>query len=399
MSASAQSTPRPLEARLRAADEALHRDRLLQTALRLMAIHSPTGSAGAVSDALEQILREDGFEVERPHGGHSAAPAVAVRHRFGASGRTLQFDGHLDTVHLPFVPPAVDGDRLTGTGASDMKAGCAAAIEALRMVRDSGALTAGAILLTMHDLHEAPWGDGRQLEALIDEGYVGDAVLLPEYLNNCVPIIGRGNMVWRATIRRPGPAIHEVMRPDEPSVIAVAAEMVARFGQLDSAASKRRDPMAGAESVFIGQVHAGSIYNEFPAEARLEGTVRWLPTTSRASFEAELKAEAAALAQATGTSIDMNLMPIRDAFRLDVNDPLVVEFQKSHAALSGQPLPLGAKPFVDDGNTFWAKAAIPAITHGPRAGGAHTTQEWVSIDDLCRVARLYAATAVRYCST
>jgi len=189
------------------------------------------------------------------------------------------------------------------------------------------------------------------------------------------------------------------MRPNEPSVIAVAAQLVARLGELDAAVCKRCDPMAGAESVFIGQLHAGAIYNEFAAEARLEGTRRWLSGTSRAQAEAELNEVAASLAAATGVSIEMSFVPIREAFQLDANAPLVVQFQKSYTALSGQPLPLGAKPFVDDGNTFWAKAGIPAITHGPRAGGAHTTQEWVSIDDLCRVARLYAATAVRYCAT
>ena len=38
---------------------------------------------------------------------------------------------------------------------------------------------------------------------------------------------------------------------------------------------------------------------------------------------------------------------------------------------------------------------MPAITHGPRAGGQHTVSEWVEIDDLVRVAWLYAtATAL-----
>jgi acetylornithine deacetylase/succinyl-diaminopimelate desuccinylase-like protein len=378
-------------------DAALDRDRLLRTATRLMAAHSPTGSAGAAADVLAEILREDGFDVARPSAGHPDAPAVAVRYRVSEAGPLLQFNGHLDTVHLPFVPPAVDGDQLTGTGASDMKAGLAAAVEALRMLRDSQALKSGGILLTAHDLHEAPWGDGRQLDALIDEGYVGDAALLPEYLNNCLPVVGRGGMIWRAAVRRPGPAVHEVMRPNEPSVIAVAAELVARLGRLDAKVSQRRDPLAGAESVFIGQFHAGSIYNEFPAEARLEGTRRWLPGRAKTEVEAELKAEAAALAADTGTSIELTFVPIRDAFSLDAECPFAVAFQETYAALSGKPLPIGAKPFVDDGNTFWARAGIPAITHGPNAGGAHTTKEWVSIDDLCRVARLYAAVAVRYC--
>ena len=49
----------------------------------------------------------------------------------------------------------------------------------------------------------------------------------------------------------------------------------------------------------------------------------------------------------------------------------------SYEAISGRPLPTGPKPFVDDGNSFWALGGVPAITHGPRAGGQHTVAEWV----------------------
>ena len=61
-------------------------------------------------------------------------------------------------------------------------------------------------------------------------------------------------------------------------------------------------------------------------------------------------------------------------------------------------VPLGPKAFVDDGNTFWRLANVPTITHGPKAGGQHTVNEWIDIDDMVRVAGLYAATAVRYCA-
>ena len=84
-------------------------------------------------------------------------------------------------------------------------------------------------------------------------------------------------------------------------------------------------------------------------------------------------------------------------FRLDPADPFVEVFQSAQASMSGELLPLGGKPFVDDGNTFWSLAGVPAITHGPKAGGAHTLSEWASIDDLARVARLYALVAINYC--
>ena len=102
------------------------------------------------------------------------------------------------------------------------------------------------------------------------------------------------------------------------------------------------------------------------------------------------------MAAETRTRIDLDWMLIRDAFALDPADPLVVAFQEGYATISGTPLPCGSKPFVDDGNSFSALGGVPAITHGPRAGGQHTISEWVEIDDLVRVALLFAVTAVGY---
>jgi acetylornithine deacetylase/succinyl-diaminopimelate desuccinylase-like protein len=375
------------------------RRRLLDTARRLVEVPSRTGEAGAACDCLAAILKADGFEVSRHDGGHPAAPAVAIRLDSGRPGRTLQFNGHLDTVHLPFIPPRVEDGRLTGSGASDMKAGVAAAVEAVRALRDAGGLSAGSVLLTAHDLHEAPWGDGRQLNTLIGDGIRGDAVLLPEPLRDVLPIAGRGSSTWKTVIRRPGPPVHEVMRPaGEPSVIAAAALLATRLGQLDRQFAASPHPICGAASVFIGQIHSGEIYNQYPQEAWLEGTRRWLPGTDPCAVEAEFRSLLADLERETGTTIACNWILIRDAFALDPADPLVTAFQRCHEATSGSRLPTGPKPFVDDGNSFAALAGVPAITHGPRAGGQHTVSEWVEIDDLVRVAWLYAATATEYCT-
>jgi acetylornithine deacetylase/succinyl-diaminopimelate desuccinylase-like protein len=378
---------------------AVNRRRLLDTAYELVAVPSRTGECGAVADRLAELLRSDGFTVERPIANHPASPAVVVRFGSEKGGRTLQFDGHLDTVHLPFVPPAIAEGRLTGSGASDMKGGTAAAVEALRVLRDTGALTSGSVMLTAHDLHEAPWGLGQQLNALIAEGYIGDAVLIPEPLSDHLPIVGRGNATWKATIRRAGKPVHEVMRPpDEPSVLAAGAEMISRLGRLDEGLATQSDPLAGRESVFIGQIHGGEIYNQYPQECWLEGTRRWLPGVSPAIVESEFRTLLSDLAGDTGTRIEVEWRFIRDAFRLPPSDPLVRTFQQAYTIISGQPLPLGPKPFVDDGNCFYGSRSIPAITHGPRAGGQHTVNEWVDIDDLGRVAHLYALTAVLYCA-
>jgi acetylornithine deacetylase/succinyl-diaminopimelate desuccinylase-like protein len=215
------------------------------------------------------------FHVDRPAAGHARAPAVVARLESTRPGRTLQFNGHLDTVHLPFVAPQVTGDLITGSGASDMKGGIAAAVEALRVLRDTNILPAGLVMLTAHDLHEAPWGFGQQLDQLIRDRCVGDGILLPEPLPDRLPVVGRGGAIWKVTIRRNGAQVHEVMRPlDEPSVISAGAELVTRLDRLGERLAKKSDPMAGPETVFIGQIHSGEIYNQFPQECWLEGTRR-----------------------------------------------------------------------------------------------------------------------------
>jgi acetylornithine deacetylase/succinyl-diaminopimelate desuccinylase-like protein len=379
--------------------QAVQKQRLLDTAVRLIAVPSRTGEAGVVSDCLAALLTEDGFVIERVAAGHPAAPAVVARFSSAQPGRTLQFNGHLDTVHLPFVPPKVTDGLLTGSGSSDMKAGIAAAVEAMRALRDSGLLSRGSVLLTAHDLHESPWGDGSQLNRMIVDGLHGDAVLLPEYLHECLPVIGRGGLIWKAVIRRAGPPVHEVMRPrNEPNVIAVGAELVARLNWLEQSIAVKTDPLGGSESLFIGQIHSGEIYNQFAQECLVEGTRRWLPGTRRQDVESELQATFDEAARASGATIYASFSLMRDAFLLDQGAPLVAAFQTAYRTTTGNELPIGAKPFCDDGNSFWSLANVPAITHGPRAGGAHTLNEWVSVDDLVRVAQVYALTAVAYCA-
>ena len=79
---------------------AINQQRLMETAIALVGVPSPTCSAGAVADRLAAILTDDGFTVERPVADWPEAPAVVVRFQSGKPGRTLQFDGHLDTANL-----------------------------------------------------------------------------------------------------------------------------------------------------------------------------------------------------------------------------------------------------------------------------------------------------------
>ncbi len=378
---------------------AVNRDRLVETAIGLVEVPSPTRSAGAVADRLAEILTGDGFAVERLVADWPDAPAVVTRVESGRPGPVLQFDGHLDTVHLPFVPPRHENGCLYGSGASDMKGGIAAFVEAARALCEIGGLQAGGVLLTAHDMHEGPWGDRRQLRSLISQGVHGDAVMLPEYFADKLPLAGRGMAIFEIHIRRDGEPVHEVLRPAGlPSVVNAGADLVVKLRDLDETMTGTEAAGIGRDSVFVGQIESGEIYNQAPVECLVRGTRRWVTPGTAAEVEQGFRELLEQHAQASGTRIDLDYSLQGDAFRIDEGETAVAAFQTAHTALTGAPLPAGAKPFLDDGNLFCSMAGVPALTHGPAATGAHTLNECVAVDELVRVARVYALTALSFCA-
>ena len=378
--------------------QTIDRRRLIDTAVALIEVPSPTRNAGAVADRLAGILADDGFPVQRHDADWPQAPVVIAVLESGRPGPTLQFDGHLDTVHLPYVPPRLEDDTLYGSSSADMKGGIAAALEAMRVLRTLDALPAGKVLLTAHDHHEGPWGDGRQVRAMIREGLNGDAVLLPEYLADPLPVAGRGVAIFQATIRREGAPVHEVLRPPgTPDVVAAGAQLVTRLHAWNEQLKQNSHPLAGHDSTFVGSIQAGEIYNQSPTECLVQGTRRWIPPGSGAAVREEFSQFLADVAAATGTQIEVEYTEQGGAYQVDADSRLVQAFQQAHTAVAGSPLPLGAKPFVDDGNIYAAMAGIPALTHGPAATGAHTLNEAVPVEELVRVAKVYALTAIAFC--
>ena len=129
--------------------DAIQADRLLETAIRLIEVPSPTRSAADVSDRLDEILSGDGFSVERPEAGWPDAPAVS---KFEGEARQDPAIQRSPRHSAWFVPPRIENGKLYGSGCSDMKGGIAACVEAMRALRETGLLTHGAVMLTAHDL-------------------------------------------------------------------------------------------------------------------------------------------------------------------------------------------------------------------------------------------------------
>ena len=206
-----------------------------------------------------------------------------------------------------------------------------------------------------------------------------------------LPVAGRGSATWKATIRREGLPIHEVMRLWRR---AQRDRRRCRAGRPLGPTRPRnspppRIPSVGAASVFIGQFHAGEIFNQYPQAAWLEGTRRWLPGTDPSTVERDFHACGLAdLAGDTRTTITCDWIMIRDAFALDPTDPLASAFQDCYRATSGGTfLPTGPKPFVDDGQWLLlpGRRGHLLTVHGPRGAGGSTPSRNGSISTTSSV--------------
>ena len=124
------------------------RDRLVETASRMINVHSFTGDEQRMAELMTQLYEQMGLQTQWQQVEENRANALGTW-RGAGGGPTLMFNGHMDTSYsgrepwlrtVPgFQPSAfVDGGRLYGLGISNMKGALACYVEAVRALQDAG---------------------------------------------------------------------------------------------------------------------------------------------------------------------------------------------------------------------------------------------------------------------
>jgi len=371
-------------------------ERLQQATLDLVRIRSYTGDTREVAAAYARHLEQIGLEVEVLRD-FPNAPCVVARLRGAGGGPTLEFNGHLDTVPVDHPAPHVADGRIFGRGSADMKGGLAAMAEAARVLAESGRRLKGDLLLVAHGLHEAPDGHGEDLLDLVRRGIKGDAVIITELASDTLPVVGLGQAAFDFTITRPGESSHELLTPPgTPHPILAAVRLVNLIQARHAELAKIPIPYVGPESFFVGIFQGGDFYNRWTNACKVMGTRRYGPENSYATVLAELRAIAAQVEQETGARVALNLIPVRDGFRVAENEALVVALREAYREVTGRELPLVGSRMVGDAAIFTKEGKVPALYHGPGGTGAHADLESVPIAELVRAAKVYVLTALEY---
>lgn len=313
-------------------------------------------------------------------------PSAVVRAPGSGGGRTLLLCGHIDTVTVegmtiaPF-DPRIDGDRLYGRGAYDMKAGVAAALLACREAAALD-LAGDVVVAAVADEEHASLGVQEVLRRV-----TADAAIVTEPTELELAVAHKG-FVW-IEIDVEGRAAHGSRPHLGEDAIVRAAPVLAGIGSLDEELGAREHPLLGRGSVHASTIRGGEELSSYPARCTIGLERRTLPGETRAEVEAEIAALAGGAAQRT--------LLVREPFEIDAADPLVGVVREAAALATGRTPPIGGASYWADA-AFIAAAGIPTVMFGPSGEGAHAAQEWVSIADTEAVARTLVAAAVKLCS-
>src|SRR5688572_8385519 len=210
------------------------RDELVELTSGLVAIDSVNpslvpGGAGEreIAGFVAEWARAAGLEADVLES-TPGRPSVIVRARGRGGGRTLLLCGHIDTVTVEGMTdphtPRIDGDRLHGRGAYDMKAGVAAALVACREVKAKG-LRGDVVVAAVADEEHASLGVQEVLRSVR-----ADAAIVTEPTELELAVAHKG-FVW-IEIEIRGRAAHGSRPHLGDDAIVKAGPVLTRLGEL-----------------------------------------------------------------------------------------------------------------------------------------------------------------------
>jgi acetylornithine deacetylase len=321
-------------------------------------------------------------------------PSVIVRARGRGGGRTLLLCAHLDTVGVEGMTdphaPRLEGDRLYGRGAYDMKAGLAAALLACREAAAAG-LAGDVVVAAVADEEHASIGVQEALRAVS-----ADAAVVTEPTELALIVAHKG-FVW-SEIEVTGRAAHGSRPHLGVDAIVKTGPILTALGTLDGALGERNDPLLGRGSVHASLIEGGNDLATYPARCVLGLERRTLPGETAADVEAELEILLDACRAADpDLEAEQRTLLVREPFAV-AQDAEIVQAVAAAAAdvLPAVPAIAGASYWAD--SAFIAAAGIPTVLFGPGGEGAHAIEEWVSVSDTVAVTRIVLEVASRLCA-
>jgi succinyl-diaminopimelate desuccinylase len=299
---------------------------------------------------------------------HNGRPVLAAT--VGpANAPTIVLHGHLDVV--PARPeqfsPRLDGDRLFGRGAYDMKGGLAAMMLAVHDLAKQQGVRVHFVCVADEESEEL---EQRGSDYLVEQGYLGDFAITGEPTDMHIGIQAKGVLAMRIEVT--GKAAHGSTPWIGDNAVLKAIDVFRQIEILPFA--RESSDLFDRPSINLGRIVGGDALNKVPDLCAIDVDVRYLPGQDADDIRA-----------AVDELPDARVVKVfhRRPAIVDRDNPFVQALGEAIARVAppdGEQISVG-RDGASDAISF-LEAGVPAVECGPVGAGHHGPEEWVSVRSL-----------------
>jgi succinyl-diaminopimelate desuccinylase len=329
----------------------------------------------------EELVAAAGFvkgwlesrDIEVLHHDHNGLPVLVAE--VGPARKELPcvvFHGHLDVVpgRQQQYEPRVDGDKLFGRGAYDMKGALAAMMCALKDVEHQERVRVRLVCVPDEESEEL---DERATEGVVKRGLGGNFAITGEPTNLHIGVEAKG--VLAMSIEVHGRAAHSSTPWLGDNAVLKAIDVFRAIETLPF--SRESSEMFDRPSINLGRIMGGDALNKVPDECTMAVDIRYLPGQDPADILAQVESI---------PEIDVTRTFIWPPVSVARTDPYVRALREAVArSIRGEAMSVG-RDGASDAASFLG-AGIPAVEFGPDGAGHHGPEEWVSLSSMARYRR------------
>ena len=402
---------------------AIDRDRLVETASRMIGVHSFTGDEQGMAELMVELYDSMGLDAQLQQVEAGRANALGTLAGRGG-GKTLMFNGHMDTSYsgrepwlknVPgFQPHPFERDgRLYGLGISNMKGALACYVEAVRALVDARVELRGDLLIAAvcgeiekTQYGEAQGGEYRGYAAgsryLVSHGGVADMCLLGEPTEGKV-VLGHFGALW-VRIRVHGNFIHTAFsegKRGQNSILRMHEVIAAVTEWIPTWEEDPENSYGGEKAIVnVGAIDGGFGWrvSRTPHHTDLFLDVRVPPTKSMAFARREvLELVRSLAAQFPDYGIEGQVYVTAPGAEIEETHELVAAIDDAHADVYGEAPGRAVTRWFSDASAL-TRYGIPTVNYGTSTGLMDVELgENLEIDGLVRTADVYARVAMRVC--
>jgi succinyl-diaminopimelate desuccinylase len=329
----------------------------------------------------EELVAAAGFvkgwlesrDIEVLHHDHNGLPVLVAE--VGPARKDLPcvvFHGHLDVVpgRQEQYEPRIDGDKLYGRGAYDMKGALAAMMCALKDVERQERVRVRLVCVPDEESEEL---DERATEGVVKRGLGGNFAITGEPTNLHIGVEAKG--VLAMSIEVHGRAAHSSTPWLGDNAVLKAIDVFRAIETLPF--SRESSEMFDRPSINLGRIKGGDALNKVPDECTMAVDIRYLPGQDPAEILTQVESI---------PEIDVTRTFIWPPVSVARTDPYVRALREAVArSIRGDAMSVG-RDGASDAASFLG-AGIPAVEFGPGGAGHHGPEEWVSVSSMARYRR------------